>query len=120
MFTWIPIYKEPAKALLLFRNRQPDRVQILDQIKKTDVPIIRLIDAPKPAVAPPLAVIDPFTFFCEFEPRFDSRKSNRNPHNAQIKLSFAVPTSLRFFRGPGRSWRKTKDERILEYYETHC
>src|ERR1035441_2520205 len=61
MSPWTPIYKELAKALLPFKNRQPDLVRILDEIKQTGVPIIRLIDAPKPATAPVLATIDLFT-----------------------------------------------------------
>jgi AAA domain (dynein-related subfamily) len=67
MFTWTPFYKELAKVLLGFRNRQPELVQILTDIKdKTDIPIIRLVDAPQPATAPTLSVIDPFTFFATF------------------------------------------------------
>jgi hypothetical protein len=66
MFTWTPIYKELAKALLPFKNRQPDLVRILDEIKQTGVPIIRLVDAPDPATTPPLTRIDPFTFFAAF------------------------------------------------------
>ena len=67
MFTWTPFYKELAKTLLGFRKRQPDLVQILTEIKNnTDIPIIRLVDAPQPATAPILSVIDPFTFFATF------------------------------------------------------
>jgi hypothetical protein len=67
MFTWTPFYKELAKTLLGFRNRQPELVQILTEIKNnTDIPIIRLVDAPQPATAPILGVIDPFTFFATF------------------------------------------------------
>ena len=66
MFTWIPFYKELTKTLLGFRNRQPELISILGDIKKTGIPIIRLIDAPKPATEPKLAAIDPFTFFASF------------------------------------------------------
>jgi 5-methylcytosine-specific restriction enzyme B len=66
-FTWIPLYKELARTLLGFRDRQPELVHILNEIKhNTDIPIIRLVDAPKPANAPTLSVIDPFTFFATF------------------------------------------------------
>jgi 5-methylcytosine-specific restriction protein B len=66
MFTWTPFYKELAKKLLGYRNRQPELISILEDIRKTGIPIIRLIDAPKPAITPILSVIDPFTFFATF------------------------------------------------------
>jgi len=66
MFTWTPIYKELARAVLSFKDRQPELVRTLDQIKQTGTPIIRLVDAPQPATGPLLATIDPFTFFASF------------------------------------------------------
>jgi 5-methylcytosine-specific restriction protein B len=66
MFTWPPLYTELAKALQRFKDRQPELISILNEIRKTGIPIIRLIDAPKPATAPTLATIDPFTFFASF------------------------------------------------------
>ena len=66
MFTWPPLYTELAKALQRFKDRQPELITFLNEIRKTGIPIIRLIDAPKPATAPMLATIDPFTFFACF------------------------------------------------------
>jgi 5-methylcytosine-specific restriction protein B len=66
MFTWIPIYKELAKRLFEYRNRQPELINILEGIKAAGIPIIRLIDAPKPATGPILHTIDLFTFFACF------------------------------------------------------
>ena len=66
MFTWIPIYKELAEKLFEYRDRQPELISILEGIKATGVPIIRLVDAPKPATEPKLGTIDLFTFFACF------------------------------------------------------
>ena len=70
MFTWTPFYKELAKSLLAYKNRQPELVAILNEIKNTTaIPTIRLVDAPQPASTPILEEIDPFTFFADFNRR---------------------------------------------------
>lgn len=96
MFTWIPIYKELAKALLPFRTRQQELIQILDQIKKTGVPIIRLIDAPKPAVLPTLATIDPFTFFANFNRGLtpENRNTILETLKSKFRLQSAIPSDF--------------------------
>ena len=96
MFTWTPIYKELAKALLAFRSRQPDLVHMLEAIKKTDIPIIRLIDAPKPAVAPVLTTIDPFTFFACFNRGLtdQNRITILNTLKKNLRLQSPVPSDF--------------------------
>ena len=43
MFTWTPIYKELAKAMLPFKTCQKELIHILANIKKCNVPITRPI-----------------------------------------------------------------------------
>jgi hypothetical protein len=96
MFTWTPLYKELAKALLPFRNRQPELVRILDEIKQTGVPIIRLIDAPKPAAAPVLTTIDLFTFFACFNRGLtdQNRIAILNTLKVKFRLQSPVPSDF--------------------------
>src|ERR1035441_3503609 len=96
MFTWTPIYKELAKALLPFKNRQPDLVRILDEIKQTGVPIIRLVDAPDPATTPPLTTIDPFTFFAAFNRGLtnQNRMAILTTLKEKFRLNSAVPADF--------------------------
>lgn len=96
MFTWTPIYKELAKALFEYRNRQPELISILEEIRKTGIPIIRLIDAPKPATEPKLATIDPFTFFACFNRGLtdQNRIGILKILKAKFRLNSEIPTDF--------------------------
>jgi AAA domain (dynein-related subfamily) len=66
MFTWIPIYKELAKALLPFKAKQTELINMLRELHDTGVPTIALEDQGAGGKKQPLAEIDPFTLFASF------------------------------------------------------
>ena len=66
MFTWIPIHKETAQRLLEFRERQSDLLAILREMKQAGLMTIKLMDTASDGTEIPLAEIDPFTFFANF------------------------------------------------------
>jgi 5-methylcytosine-specific restriction protein B len=65
-FTWIPLYREIAKQLLDYENRQSELITWLKQIKAMDLPVIPLGDVAENDVHIEIDEIDPFTFFATF------------------------------------------------------
>jgi len=66
LYTWLPIYRELASALLAWRERQGELIEILQAAKKQGVPVGGLQDVDKNGKSFSLQVVDPFTFFAFF------------------------------------------------------
>jgi hypothetical protein len=66
MFTWKPIYKEIAGALMPYRDRQAELLDIVKDMRQADLPAISLKDQDAAGAEIELAEIDPFTFFANF------------------------------------------------------
>lgn len=66
MFSWKPIYMELAKALMAYRDRQGELLEWLAELKVEGIPVIKLDDENPKDTSVPLAEIDPFSFFANF------------------------------------------------------
>jgi hypothetical protein len=66
MFSWKPIYMELAKALMAYRDRQGELLEWLAELKAEGIPVIKLDDENPKDISVPLAEIDPFSFFANF------------------------------------------------------
>jgi 5-methylcytosine-specific restriction protein B len=66
MFSWKPIYMELAKALMAYRDRQGELLGWLAEMKTEGLPVIKLNDEKPKGNTVPLAEIDPFSFFANF------------------------------------------------------
>jgi 5-methylcytosine-specific restriction protein B len=66
MFSWKPIYIELGQRLLAYRNKQGELLEWLRQMKAAGLPVVGLNDQKPEGASIPLAEIDPFTFFANF------------------------------------------------------
>ena len=66
MFSWKPIYREIAEALMGYRERQTDLLGIVKEMGDAGLPVISMTDEAAGGAAIELAEIDPFTFFANF------------------------------------------------------
>jgi len=66
MFTWKPIYREVAQALMAYRDRQADLLAIVKEMQQADLRVIAMKDRDASGTEIKLAEIDPFTFFTNF------------------------------------------------------
>ena len=76
MFTWIPIFEELADTLLQYRGRQEELIRFIQELSNKGLTVISYED--RDADGPcPLAEIDPFTFFANFNRNttFDNRET---------------------------------------------
>lgn len=92
MFTWKPIYNELAEALLPFRNRQPELVAVLADLKRTGTKTIFLDDYSTDGTEAPLAEIDPFTFFASFNRNI--KDEHRIAHLVAFKKKFGLAATV--------------------------
>jgi 5-methylcytosine-specific restriction protein B len=65
-FTWIPLYRQIARKVLDFRDRQGELLDLLGQLMAEGLKVISLTDRDASGKDIPLAAIDPFTFFASF------------------------------------------------------
>jgi 5-methylcytosine-specific restriction enzyme B len=91
-FTWIPIYAELAKRILQFRNRQPELINIMKELKADGLLVISIVDHDQEKTEIPLEVIDPFTFFANFNRAL--KKENRQSILASLKTKFALESEI--------------------------
>lgn len=97
-FTWVGIYTELADAILLYRKRQPELVQILKDIStKHALPIYGLDDQLKGGRRELLKVIDPFTFFATFNrgTTKEARQEYLKQLKARLDLKSPVPDDFK-------------------------
>ena len=65
-FTWIETYKEIATKLMEYSGSQQELIEVLTKLKNRGLSTISLIDKDSEGREIPLSVIDPFTFFANF------------------------------------------------------
>ena len=61
-YSWVPFHQELAEALLPYRSRQDELIEILRDLEAQGYPVIRLENKRKDESTVPLSEIDPFTF----------------------------------------------------------
>jgi len=66
MFSWKPIYQELAGKILEYRDRQDVLLEWLAEMKALGIPVVNLEDENPKDTTVPLAEIDPFSFFSNF------------------------------------------------------
>jgi 5-methylcytosine-specific restriction protein B len=66
MFTWIPLYQEIARHILLKESRQGELISVLRRLRDRGLPVITLNDKASGGQAIELQEIDPFSFFASF------------------------------------------------------
>ena len=76
-FTWIPIYREIAEALLPYENRQQELIELIRKMELEGLSVISIIDKNEQGDEIPLSEIDPFTFFSNWNRQIseDNRKA---------------------------------------------
>ena len=92
MFTWQPIYKELIEKLLPYRDRQGDLIRMLKSIDGKGLKIISLTDVDADDKQKPLEVIDPFTFFANFNR--GTTHENRRSILAELKRELGLKSEL--------------------------
>jgi 5-methylcytosine-specific restriction protein B len=91
-FTWIPLYKELAKILIDWEDRQKELIEFLEDLRKRDFKITPLNDKDNEDNRSLLTEIDPFTFFGVFnrgildKERIDILAEVKKKFNAQSPL----------------------------------
>ena len=48
-FTWVPLYQELADKLVAYRDRQPELIQLLEDIRAKDIIVTPLNDKAEPS-----------------------------------------------------------------------
>lgn len=71
MFDWEPLYKEIARKVLGFEDRQSELIELIKELKAKELPVIPTEDQTNGGRAE-LTEIDPFTFFASFKSQADS------------------------------------------------
>jgi len=96
MFTWKQIYNELITTLLQYRNKQDELIRILKSIEAKGLKIISLKDIDASGMEKPLSVIDPFTFFANFNrgTTFDNRRSILSELKKVFQLKAEVPSDF--------------------------
>ncbi|TYB31279.1 MAG: EVE domain-containing protein [Candidatus Mcinerneyibacterium aminivorans] len=65
-YGWIPLYKEIAHKVLEYENKQDKLIEIIKEMKSKDINTIKLEDENENGEKIPIEVMDPFTFFNNF------------------------------------------------------
>lgn len=92
MFSWKPIYRELAQALIPFRNRQKELLAIITEMYEAGLLVINLKDVDKDDHKSDLSVIDPFTFFANFNR--GTTEDNRKKVIAYLKSKFGLTSPI--------------------------
>lgn len=91
-FTWIPIYTEMAHAILQYRARQGELIQVLLDLQSSSVPVGGLQDQMKKGVQTLMKEIDPFTFFTAFNRK--TTNQNRMKILERLKQFFQLSSPM--------------------------
>lgn len=96
MFTWMPIFTELGRKILVYRNRQADLLLMLKEMKSEGLPVIATNDRDRQGNPIPLAEIDPFTFFACFNRNLkeEKRRSTLAYFKGKFGLQSVVPTDF--------------------------
>ena len=92
MFTWIPIHREAAQYLSVFRNRQPELLALLREMRAAGLKTVSLEDQAADGSAIPLQEIDPFTFLANFNRSL--RRENRLALWQALRESWGLKAAL--------------------------
>lgn len=95
-FTWIPFYREAARALLSYKERQSDLINFLDGLRAKGLTITSLQDRDEAGQPFLLKEIDPFTFFGVFNRGLTQENRIRILEEVKtfLELTSAVPTDF--------------------------
>lgn len=89
MFTWCPFFNELLKALLPYRERQEELIEVLRRIEKQGGKIISLDDINANGQKVMLSAMEPFTFFASFN------RGTKDSNRLQILSAFKDELNLR-------------------------
>lgn len=90
-YTWIAFYEQLADKLVAWRDRQPELLALLAELKAQGLPMVSLKDKVGKRSLP-LDEIDPFTIFASFNRNV--RTDNRQSILARMKEYFGVATAV--------------------------
>lgn len=95
-FTWIPIYTELAKKILLYRNRQVELLTAIRAIETLGFPVIATTEPGPQQTRIPLTEIDPFTFFACFNRALkeENRLGILTHIKEKLELHSGIPTDF--------------------------
>lgn len=91
MFSWKPIYRELAQALMAYRDRQGDLRGWLAEMKAEGIPVIKLEDEDPEGTIVPLSEIDPFSFFANFNRSIKEQYRRRILEVLKHKMGLKAP-----------------------------
>ncbi len=96
MPTWARIYAELVEELLPYRDRQKDLIRMLEAIEDKGLKIISLTDVDASDAQKPLEVMDPFTFFANFNSRTtqENRRSILAELMRELGLRYLPPSDF--------------------------
>jgi len=92
LYTWVPIYKELAAAIMPYRNNQADLLSALKDLADKKLPIWGLMDKDANGESVPLTEMDPFTFFAAFNRGLT--EENRSAILEQFKRHFGLTSDI--------------------------
>jgi 5-methylcytosine-specific restriction protein B len=92
VYTWIPIYKELAVALLEYENRQGELLDVIRKIAASGIPMIPIQDKPSLNESSELEEIDPFTFYSNFNRGITDE--NRKQILTELKKIFKLKSDI--------------------------
>ncbi len=107
MFTWKPIYREIAQALLAYRERQADLLAILKEMHQAGLPVTGMKDRDAAGAEIALAEIDPFTFFANFNRGTKEDSQRKIVGILKEKFSLVSPVPSDFHGIPSASLQNT-------------
>ncbi|WAS96409.1 AAA family ATPase [Nannocystis punicea] len=95
-FSWIPFFEHMAEALLAWRDRQPELLAFLEELRTRKLPVTPLGDRDETGRQFPLAEIDPFTFLGAFNRGIqdDARRQMLAAARNLFGLTTAAPTGF--------------------------
>jgi len=91
-FSWVPIYRELAKTILAYRDRQPELLEMLREARLKGLKVMNVVDeGPKARHA-----IDPFSFFAAFNrgQTFDNRRKIITFFQGRLGLETNAPSDF--------------------------
>ena len=91
-FTWKPIFTEMAHAILQYRARQSELIQVLLDLQSSSLPVGGIQDQMKKGVQTLMKEIDPFTFFTAFNRK--TTNQNRMKILERLKQFFKLSSPM--------------------------
>ena len=92
IYTWIPFYKELARKLLTYKNKQSELIKFLKELKLLGLPVIKLEQEDENGEIIELDAIDPFSFFATFNR--GSKDVNRIKILENVKSKYRIESEV--------------------------